>query len=88
MIGALVVHDKDGTKAEKVAGDAISAVGAFRKAQYGNDREDPVLIGAVLDLNSSSSQRDLQFFISSTGNSYKLEKVSSVVVLCVRQCKW
>ncbi|KAG6408840.1 hypothetical protein SASPL_131865 [Salvia splendens] len=65
VIGALVVHDKDGTKAEKVAGDAISAVGSFRKAQYGNDREDPVLIGAVLDLNSSSSERDLHFFVPS-----------------------
>lgn len=78
MIGALIVHDKDGMKVEKVAGDAISAVRSFRKAQYGNDREDQVLIGAVLDLNSGISEQDLQFFISRADNSYKLDKVSNV----------
>lgn len=79
MIGALIVHDKDGMKVEKVADDAISAVRSFRKAQYGNDREDQVLIGAVLDLNSGISEQDLQFFISRADNSYKLDKVSNVV---------
>lgn len=79
VIGALIVHDRDDMKVEKVAGDAILAVRSFRKAQYGNDREDQVLIGAVLDLKSGSSEYDLQFFISRADNSYKLDKVSNVV---------
>lgn len=79
VIGAVIVHDKNDVKVEKVAGDAISAVRNFRKTLYGNDNEDQVLIGAVLDLSNGSSKRDLQFFISRTGNSYTLDKVSTVV---------
>lgn len=79
VVGALIVHDKNDLKVEKVAGDAISAVRSFRKAHYGSDSEDQVLIGAVLDLNNGSSERDLQFFISRAVNSYKLDKVSSVI---------
>lgn len=79
MIGAFIVHEKNDVKVEKVAGDTISAVRDFRKAHYGNDSEDQVLIGAVLDLNNGSSEHDLQFFISRAANSYKLEEVSSIV---------
>ncbi|KAH6819954.1 Peptidase C78 [Perilla frutescens var. hirtella] len=79
VVGAMIVHDKNDVKVEKVAGDAISAVRSLRKAHYGNDSEDKVLIGGVLDLKNGSSERDLQFFISRAANSYKLDKVSSVV---------
>ncbi|KAI3464177.1 hypothetical protein Pfo_020840 [Paulownia fortunei] len=79
VIGAVIVHDKSDVKVEKIAGDAISAVRNFRKTLYGNDNEDRVLIGAVLDLNNASGECDLQFFISRTGNSGNLEKVTTVV---------
>lgn len=79
MIGALIAHDKNDVKVENVAGDIISAVRDFRKAHYGDDSEDQVLIGAVLDLNNGSCEHDLQFFISRAANSYKLDEVSSIV---------
>ncbi|KAG8388515.1 hypothetical protein BUALT_Bualt02G0133600 [Buddleja alternifolia] len=79
VIGAVIVHDKNDAKIEKVARDAISAVRSFRKTLYSNDIEDQVLIGAVLDLNCGSGERDLQFFISGTGNRGNLEKVSTLV---------
>ncbi|KAL7153576.1 hypothetical protein ABFS83_04G178600 [Erythranthe nasuta] len=79
VIGAVIVHDKTDVKVEKIAGDAISAVRNFRKARYGNDNEDRVLIGAVLDLNNASGEGDVQFFVSRTGNSRNLERVSTVV---------
>ncbi|KAL3618088.1 hypothetical protein CASFOL_038409 [Castilleja foliolosa] len=79
IIGAVIVHDKSDVKVEKIVGEAISAVRSFRKTSYGNENQDQALIGAVLDLNNDSGDRDLQFFISRTGNSNKLEKVSNVV---------
>ncbi|KAK6153246.1 hypothetical protein DH2020_012885 [Rehmannia glutinosa] len=79
VIGALIVHNKSDVQVEKIAGDAISAVRKFRKTRYGNDSQDRILIGAVLDLNNASGDCDLQFFLSRTGNSANLEKVSTVV---------
>ncbi|PIN18298.1 hypothetical protein CDL12_09038 [Handroanthus impetiginosus] len=79
VIGAVIVHDKNDLNVEKVAGNAIAAVKSFRKALYGSDNEDLVLIGAVLDLNTGSGERDLQFFISRAGNLRNFEKVSTVV---------
>ncbi|KAL8530025.1 hypothetical protein ACS0TY_007195 [Phlomoides rotata] len=79
VIGALVVHDKNDVKVEKLVGDAISAVRSFRKAHYGNDNEDQVLIGAALELKNGCSERDLQFFVSRTGKPYNLDKASAVI---------
>ncbi|KAK4427021.1 putative Ufm1-specific protease [Sesamum alatum] len=79
VIGAAIVHDKTELKLEKIAGNAISAVRNLRKILYGNDNGDQVLIGAVLGLNDGGGERDLQFFISRTGNSRNLEKASTIV---------
>ncbi|KAL0335814.1 UNVERIFIED_CONTAM: putative Ufm1-specific protease [Sesamum radiatum] len=79
VIGAVIVHDKNELKLEKIAGDAISAVRNLRKILYGNGNGDQVLVGAVLGLTDGSGERDLQFFISRTGKSRNLEKASTVV---------
>ncbi|KAL0385197.1 UNVERIFIED_CONTAM: putative Ufm1-specific protease [Sesamum radiatum] len=78
VIGAVIVHDKTELKLEKIAGDAISAVRNLRKILYGHSNGDQVLVGAVMGLNDGSGERDLQFFISRTGNSRNLEKASTV----------
>lgn len=75
----MVVHHENDSKVEKLVGDAISTVRSFRKAQYGNDNEDQMLIGAVLELKNGCSERDVQFFVSRTGKPYNLDKVSSVI---------
>ncbi|KAL6542002.1 hypothetical protein OROGR_011488 [Orobanche gracilis] len=79
VIGAVIVHNKSGVKVEKIARDAISATRNIRKTHYGNDNQDRVLIGAVLDLKNASGDCDLQFFISRIGRSDKLVNVGSVV---------
>ncbi|XP_051133390.1 probable Ufm1-specific protease isoform X2 [Andrographis paniculata] len=79
VIGAVFVHNNNELKAEKVIHNAISAVRNFRKTVYGDDNESQEVIGAVLDLNNGSSDRDLQFFISRRGHPSSLVKVCTVI---------
>ncbi|KAL3824919.1 hypothetical protein ACJIZ3_020948 [Penstemon smallii] len=79
VLGAVIVLDKNDLKFEKVAGDAILAVRNLRKNLYGNDNENQILVGAVLDLNNGGAECDLQFFISRRRNSNNVEKVGTVV---------
>ncbi|CAA0813359.1 Probable Ufm1-specific protease [Striga hermonthica] len=79
MLPAGGVHDKNEVRAERIASDAILAASEFRKILYGKDSQNQVLIGAALDVNSAGGDSALQFFISRTGNTNNLEKVSTVV---------
>lgn len=77
VIGALILNDKNDLKIEKVAGSAVSTIRSLRKTLYGNCRQTEVSIGAVLDLNHGSGERDIQFFISRKESI--VEKVNDIV---------
>ncbi|ESQ45722.1 hypothetical protein EUTSA_v10010185mg [Eutrema salsugineum] len=73
VIGALIIGDSD---AEKSALEAVKAARRLRKhLSEGGELDDEKIVGASCDARTGT----IQFFISKTENSTKLEPVASVV---------